>query len=786
MNRSRQMPNSTEQQSSSDDLIAELARLMAEEAQGDRPAAQPPAPTAPTPAASATGQGQKLPEGGNVVRIPGARPLSAPSAPAGSVWGRAQDTPAPANSDQRADTDHDAPEPLVRDTSSTEETIKPETPKAGVTGSAQVDDDTFFMALNTPAVVEDDLLVPHVPEPTDAPDLSEWDTRASRASAEPENADAPFDDPIATLIAEQEREDAERAARAPRPKPIDTAVPAEHSAPVVKVRPTPVLRREGHPFVPEKTSSAEAAPHQQTTSGSSVEDDVLSLLRTMSESRQGQSARNPAKGEDRFEASPLTRSKPTPTPRSSDPLDEIESLIGDAVRLSRDDRPPSSAATASAASLDDAAYAAEAAIAAAAAETARPSRPTHRSEAVATPAMAALDVGMTADAASTPQQVKPMNNRLIVGGAAAATILVAVGLGLFWMFGSGGEMSGAVPVLSSNTTDAKETVEQNTTTAEVSQPAMFNELDGKTDDTPTDEQIVSRDQSTDMATDVRQVATPETADESLANRKVRTVTVRPDGTIVSTEDSVAANEVLPVDRPNVPTLSGDTGTTEDFQVTTAPIATDTPVTDAATTETLAATGADPLAGLVSDAVAEATTPSGDVIADAPYPAERPADAAFVVASVPEATVARTTANTNGNTIDLIAGVANQVASQLPTTTVAAPQANTAAPPPSNTATATAPVATTTTTSAAPAGPDAPAYVQLSSQRSEEAATATLASITQRYKGLFNGAEPIVRQVDLGDRGIYYRVLVPANSLNDAAGVCASVKSAGGDCFVRNN
>ena len=38
------------------------------------------------------------------------------------------------------------------------------------------------------------------------------------------------------------------------------------------------------------------------------------------------------------------------------------------------------------------------------------------------------------------------------------------------------------------------------------------------------------------------------ANDGLANRKVRTVTVRPDGTIVSSDDSVAGAAKLPVDR----------------------------------------------------------------------------------------------------------------------------------------------------------------------------------------------------------------------------------------------
>lgn len=50
------------------------------------------------------------------------------------------------------------------------------------------------------------------------------------------------------------------------------------------------------------------------------------------------------------------------------------------------------------------------------------------------------------------------------------------------------------------------------------------------------------------------IATTAT-DPELANRKVRTVTVRPDGTIVSGDDALAGNEALPIDRPNGPQVS---------------------------------------------------------------------------------------------------------------------------------------------------------------------------------------------------------------------------------------
>ena len=53
----------------------------------------------------------------------------------------------------------------------------------------------------------------------------------------------------------------------------------------------------------------------------------------------------------------------------------------------------------------------------------------------------------------------------------------------------------------------------------------------------------------------------------------------------------------------------------------------------------------------------------------------------------------------------------------------------------------------------------------------------------RYGVLFGGVSPEIQRVDLGERGIYYRVLVPAASRESAANICTNVKAAGGDCLL---
>ena len=83
------------------------------------------------------------------------------------------------------------------------------------------------------------------------------------------------------------------------------------------------------------------------------------------------------------------------------------------------------------------------------------------------------------------------------------------------------------------------------------------------------------------------------------------------------------------------------------------------------------------------------------------------------------------------------------------------------------------------------GSDAAAYVQISSQRSESDAQAALRNANSRWNRLFGGKALEIQRADLGNKGVYYRVRLPADSLQDATGICASIKAAGGDCFATN-
>ena len=116
---------------------------------------------------------------------------------------------------------------------------------------------------------------------------------------------------------------------------------------------------------------------------------------------------------------------------------------------------------------------------------------------------------------------------------------------------------------------------------------------------------------------------------------------------------------------------------------------------------------------------------------------------------------------------------------------AAAPARTASVAPAAQAAAPAP-ATPAAASAANAG-GAGSYVQVSSQRSEAEAQAAFKSLQAKYPDQLGGRQPLIRQVDLGTKGTYYRAMVgPFANPSEAGELCSSLKTAGGQCLIQRN
>lgn len=461
-------------------------------------------------------------------------------------------------------------------------------------------------------------------------------------------------------------------------------------------------------------------------------------------------------------AAPMPRPAPAPAPTvERDPIDEIESLIGEAVRIELgNDRP--SAQVQAPASQPRVEPRASVPVPPPPAQSApvvpplttgfAPRRASLKdneinvssAEAAIRAAAAAADseLGVDETPVARPRARRERRGamsggmRQYIGMAVAGTLLLAAGFGLYWVLGMGGGSDSEVPVLQADSTPAKEAAPATPAATDTQGNVVFSEIDGSS--TAEGEQLVSRDDSADTPiADVARTVGDEgegVSESELANRKVRTVTVRPDGTIVSGDEAVAGNEALPVDRPSVPDLPG-------ADVQPSELLATLPTNDA-TSPTSAATPATDATGALAAVAPDAATATGEPL-------------------VPGSTV--TTASGATAPIPMPAPNRQALASRV----AAAPAATPAA----------APVAAPVTVTSGGSG----SYAQLSSQPTEADARAALARLQPRV----SGATLEVRQVDLGAKGVWYRVVLPTGSFQEATQVCATIKANGNDCLPIN-
>jgi hypothetical protein len=74
-------------------------------------------------------------------------------------------------------------------------------------------------------------------------------------------------------------------------------------------------------------------------------------------------------------------------------------------------------------------------------------------------------------------------------------------------------------------------------------------------------------------------------------------------------------------------------------------------------------------------------------------------------------------------------------------------------------------------------------VQISSQKTEEAARATYKDLQHRYANILGPYDVNIQRADVPDRGTFFRVRVGPFSANDAQRLCDDLKAAGGDCVL---
>ncbi|MDB5656791.1 MAG: Sporulation related [Tardiphaga sp.] len=88
---------------------------------------------------------------------------------------------------------------------------------------------------------------------------------------------------------------------------------------------------------------------------------------------------------------------------------------------------------------------------------------------------------------------------------------------------------------------------------------------------------------------------------------------------------------------------------------------------------------------------------------------------------------------------------------------------------------------------APAPASGSYMVQIASQRSESEASSSFKALQGKYPSVLGSRTPLIKRADLGEKGTYYRAMVgPFASSEEAAQMCGSLKSAGGQCVVQRN
>jgi len=120
-------------------------------------------------------------------------------------------------------------------------------------------------------------------------------------------------------------------------------------------------------------------------------------------------------------------------------------------------------------------------------------------------------------------------------------------------------------------------------------------------------------------------------------------------------------------------------------------------------------------------------------------------------------------------------------------TVAAPAPRPAAPQPApaqpQRVAAAAPAARTAPAAPAPAAAGGEWSMQIASQPSAEGAQATYQDLARRYGDILSGRGVNIVRADIEGKGTYYRVRIPSSTRADAIALCERYKAAGGSCFV---
>lgn len=224
---------------------------------------------------------------------------------------------------------------------------------------------------------------------------------------------------------------------------------------------------------------------------------------------------------------------------------------------------------------------------------------------------------------------------------------------------------------------------------------------------------------------------------AVAPRKVRTMIVKADGTLVAREDPAPVAEQPADDATAVMTAPAPTA---------APTSTGT-VDAAEPTDVASAPAAEESLPIATQPLEEpALAPASEPATEAAVPAKPAAEQSSVTPNKAPVAPARPA----DQPVNVVGEVkADKVAALSPA-------------------------------AAAPSGAWA---MQIASQPTEEAANASYQDLARRYGSVLQGKQVNVVKAEIAGKGTFWRVRVAAGSRNEAVSLCESYKAAGGNCFV---
>ncbi|MBX4889894.1 SPOR domain-containing protein [Rhizobium bangladeshense] len=257
---------------------------------------------------------------------------------------------------------------------------------------------------------------------------------------------------------------------------------------------------------------------------------------------------------------------------------------------------------------------------------------------------------------------------------------------------------------------------------------------------------------------------------SVSPRKVRTMIVKPDGTLVAREESAPVDQPaqsaqpMPSAQPSVTAQSASTSPS-------APIA--PPVAGTAASF--------PASAEVASADARSVAPVETAPAQSSPAATAPAAAADVQPANPapaDAPVRPVKTTTIADTAPVpIARPADQPVNVVGTVTE---KGNVRTPAQQPTQVASATPAAAQPQQAASAG----GYgLQIASLPSEDEANKSYANLSKKFAGVLGGRAHEIRRADIAGKGTFYRVRIPVGSKDEAAALCEKYRAAGGSCLI---